>query len=241
MVDRSRQRDWPSEGDWPATSSFNPCCGGLVASTADDAGDRLSHSRFQSLLWWIGRVNLPRCAAECCTSRCFNPCCGGLVASTISTAILTLDVQAWVSILVVVDRSRQPGAPTMPGCATAICVFQSLLWWIGRVNGSPIRRQAARRPAGFNPCCGGLVASTVRRHLNAPAEADVSILVVVDWSRQPRCLQSWLIASCHRFQSLLWWIGRVNAAPWLPCGPYGMVSILVVVDWSRQRRPTIAA
>ena len=90
-------------------------------------------------------------------------------------------------------------------------MFQSLLWWIGRVNSS------------------GSV-----EHVNP---VDVSILVVVDWSRQ-RQLSDAMEPDAIMFQSLLWWIGRVNASRPPRVRPRA-VSILVVVDWSRQRpRPS---
>ena len=63
--------------------------------------------------------------------------------------------------------------------------------------------------------------------------SDVSILVVVDWSRQQRS-STGRHASRIEFQSLLWWIGRstarIRSVRWR-----SRVSILVVVDWSRQR------
>ena len=137
--------------------------------------------------------------------------------------------------------------------------FQSLLWWIGRVNAWHLQRGLA--PPGFNPCCGGSVASTAIRTSDRRVDAPrVSILVVVDRSRQhwqdgegvptKRCFNpccGGLVASTAvqpdrrrveiaRFQSLLWWIGRVNGLPrWRYRGRH-RVSILVVVDWSRQRR-----
>ena len=110
---------------------------------------------FQSLLWWIGRVNPIELR-------------------------MTRSLKA-VSILVVVDRSRQ-----RTDIRTAIVrrgMFQSLLWWIGRVN-PWARCHSPRRIMGFNPCCGGLVAST-RQGPRDPGSSDhVSILVVVDRSRQ---------------------------------------------------------
>ena len=62
-----------------------------------------------------------------------------------------------VSILVVVDRSRQQGIDLLAMFREE--VFQSLLWWIGRVNDGP-------------------PGAPTQRH-------GVSILVVVDRSRQP--------------------------------------------------------
>ena len=314
---------------------FNPCCGGLVASTSiaervrNAAASMVSilvvvdwsrqlrsassvadvpSPRFQSLLWWIGRVNDGRAWSGTLDEPCFNPCCGGLVASTLRRSRSRSRLSAAVSILVVVDWSRQPGevrprsmvrracfnpccgglvastpaatyaslcrclgfnpccgglvastltsrcttAPSAtesfnPCCgglvaSTAIADrslesrgrFQSLLWWIGRVNSdgpADMRRAAIScfnpccgglvastpEPVGqlvghgrcFNPCCGGLVASTRPRSVGRCTVTDVSILVVVDWSRQqlaPRRIAGRL----RMFQSLLWWIGRVN-------------------------------
>ncbi len=168
--------------------------------------------------------------------------------------------------------------------------FQSLLWWIAVVN-APLPRTfhidehsfnpccgglqsstssasalaVARTRAGFNPCCGGLQSSTAARVARHRLQDEVSILVVVDCSRQRRrragnttdpgvsilvvvdcsrqrepldpCTCPGRNAPCQRrFQSLLWWIAVVNS------GTRGRelgerhVSILVVVDCSRQRR-----
>ena len=184
--------------------------------------------RFQSLLWWIGRVNFlaarrtiayyrvsilvvvdwsrqlgdrelpprrgvpilvvvdrsrqPRWPTKRhATDKCFNPCCGGLVASTESLGTHGFRGRS-VSILVVVDWSRQRGRPSPKSRSRS--QFQSLLWWIGRVN---IEQSAWCRgyTRCFNPCCGGLVASTaVATSLRAILDR-VSILVVVDRSRQP--------------------------------------------------------
>ena len=162
---------------------------------------------FQSLLWWIGCVN-----AE--------------------SAGTVLDAGGLVSILVVVDWLRQDLDAIVADLP--YMRFQSLLWWIGCVN-SVSSRSNLLISAGFNPCCGGLAAST---SLGAApgCRADVSILVVVDWLRQrwvsgvtvnaplgfnPCC--GGLAASTipnpdgkiYRytlFQSLLWWIGCVNYA-----------------------------
>ena len=115
----------------PRTKCFNPCCGGLQASTGSSGTWRRLRAMFQSLLWWIAGVNMMR----------------GVVRQT--RAVL----------------------------------FQSLLWWIAGVNDdgariAPLetvsilvvvdcRRQRGRgarftpcRDPSFNPCCGGLQAST---------------------------------------------------------------------------------
>ena len=75
-------------------------------------------------------------------------------------------------------------------------------------------------------------------HVDEPV--GVSILVVVDWSRQPM-IGLPTVAYAHVFQSLLWWIGRVNGATPAAAGRMRLVSILVVVDRSRQLRAAIAA
>ena len=211
---------------------------------------------FQSLLWWIGCVNMhvnglqhgadvvsilvvvdwlrqpaPRPPAR--RRRGFNPCCGGLAASTgLGQPPEPHDHE--VSILVVVDWLRQPSA----------------------VRGPAVRKDC------FNPCCGGLAASTTGISSVPLIAANVSILVVVDWLRQHRdnvkvqaevtgfqSLLWWIgcvnqskndeAAGIIAFQSLLWWIGCVNPAGRNRPKDPGTVSILVVVDWLRQprRRP----
>ncbi len=189
-----------------------------------------AHAQFQSLLWWIGRVNVSVTGQIIPCGSCFNPCCGGLVASTGAVAFEGDPMSNHVSILVVVDWSRQRvDLAAINGTGQR---FQSLLWWIGRVNvpGPGLGRTGDPR---FNPCCGGLVASTgIPRHQcvdplgvsilvvvdwsrqlgqagGCPLRGPVSILVVVDWSRQPARLDRDGIAE-QLFQSLLWWIGRVN-------------------------------
>ena len=111
-----------------ARSGFNPCCRGLVASTARSPSRGL---------------------------ECFNPCCRGLVAST-------------------------------SGC-----------------------RGSRPPPASFNPCCRGSGRVNIALDGRTRCAMSVSILVVVDWSRQ-RARESRYSGSAE------------------------LVSILVVVDWSRQ-------
>ena len=215
---------------------------------------------FQSLLWWIGRVNT-RSAVSASRSRAsFNPCCGGLVAST---------------------HGRRGQRAVAMGCFNPCCG--------GLVaSTSSCEVDDGDEVSCFNPCCGGLVASTrsppailacgcwfsilvvvdwSRQHRDrrlVPGRELVSILVVVDWSRQPladpverpgltamfQSLLWWIgrvnISSIETsygalgFQSLLWWIGRVNtAAP--SRGVSQTVSILVVVDWSRQQHSSVVA
>ena len=254
---------------------FNPCCGGLVASTRRSPTIATRAIQFQSLLWWIGRVN-------------------ETPPHEIASATAMFQSLLWW-----IGRVNMSVDLAMHSVVTA---FQSLLWWIGRVNlraswheyrmyrvsilvvvdwsrqhssahcghiawrcfnpccgGLVASTLGPREPGnhvrGFNPCCGGLVASTpnIVRKLDRNAEVSilvvvdwsrqrrrrvidairkVSILVVVDWSRQPTT--SGPHGSWATFQSLLWWIGRVNSAACRSMDPRNRVSILVVVDWSRQ-------
>src|SRR5579875_2194263 len=143
-------------------------------------GASMERRMFQSLLCWIGRVNS---ATPCCArwpARCFNPCCVGSVASTVVPRARGLRPGP-VSILVVLDRSRQPG----------------------------LRRGAAGRGLCFNPCCVGSVASTGRPGVDRTGLYTVSILVVLDRSRQRKTISLFSI-NMPLFQSLLCWIGRVN-------------------------------
>ena len=167
------------EPDRLGRAGFNPCCGGLQASTpAARADRRWAGTGFQSLLWWIAGVN------TWCTRR--SPT--GRV----------------VSILVVVDCRRQPvlaGAvgPVVVGfnpCCGGLqastqkafrelpnrLAFQSLLWWIAGVNSAPASKSQGR--TCFNPCCGGLQASTRSPPHRSVKDDPVSILVVVDCRRQ---------------------------------------------------------
>ena len=118
-----------------------------------------------------------------------------------------IDRVAQVSILVVVDCRRQRRAATE--LYRRRSRFQSLLWWIAGVNKldraqssdwNPVsilvvvdcRRQHLKggfpvlHPYCFNPCCGGLQAST--------------------------CPFAAAVAEFYVFQSLLWWIAGVNNA-----------------------------
>ncbi len=228
VVDWSRQLARP-ERSACAGRGFNPCCGGLVASTD---GRRVAPESvaFQSLLWWIGRVNPRARRSPIRTSSSFNPCCGGLVASTFSPPGGRSRIIEFQSLLwwigrvnwVTVERFRPDEG------------FQSLLWWIGRVNlGRPTKRDATDKC--FNPCCGGLVASTrepgPRRvpwtlcfnpccgGLVASTRKTIAEVEIDGASFNPCC--GGLVASTYEksrvgrvlstlFQSLLWWIGRVN-------------------------------
>ncbi len=137
---------------------------------------------FQSLLWWIAVVNVEPRRPGSSRDR--------------------------VSILVVVDCSRQP-APLLAkivrdeGVSILVVVDCSRQQQAGPWTGR-------RSKAGFNPCCGGLQSSTSGSGVD--------------------------VAACRRFQSLLWWIAVVNDAVAAGVHEIAIVSILVVVDCSRQPR-----
>ena len=238
-------------------SSFNPCCGGLVASTW--LGPRAhcvdGDTAFQSLLWWIGRVNTLRFSTLLAIRMLFQSLLWWI--GRVNTGMLCRrGLEGWVSILVVVDWSRQlvaiAAAPMVP------LLFQSLLWWIGRVNGQSFMAHQLRsrvsilvvvdwsrqRPGaagqlpgirGFNPCCGGLVASTpdsrsgrlslppfqsllwwigrVNRSLEGRDECRDTFQSLLWWiGRVNTMVVTGGSPSVARFQSLLWWIGRVNSS-----------------------------
>ncbi len=156
VVDWSRQ---PAGRGWPASrySRFQSLLWwiGRVNARLHARDDRTTH-RFQSLLWWIGRVNRSLEGRD--------------------------EVQGHVSILVVVDWSRQH-------------------------HGRDRREPGDAR--GFNPCCGGLVASTsssVAPH-DRPAQCFNPCCggLVASTANAMR-----LVVNQVLFQSLLWWIGRVN-------------------------------
>ncbi len=206
---------------------------------------------FQSLLWWIAVVNRvdgdlaelsdrvsilvvvdwqsstdDASTVHRVIASCFNPCCGGL-------AVVNTRVDA------IGCRSRECFNPCCGGLqsSTASMIdatgseFQSLLWWIAVVNRMT---RSDRRIRCFNPCCGGLQSSTRSRSAShVPGDA-VSILVVVDCSRQLRpCGLTATMSRCFNpccggLQSSTWPIGSIRLVV--------DVSILVVVDCSRQRR-----
>ena len=92
-------------------------------------------------------------------------------------------------------------------------MFQSLLWWIGRVN------TRSHRPVAVLAMFQSLLWWIGRVNLTRSASAG----------------RTW-----RMFQSLLWWIGRVNIAQVGSFTTCRGVSILVVVDWSRQHPSTVA-
>ncbi len=137
--------------------------------------------------------------------RCFNPCCVGSVASTRGGSV-EAQTAVNVSILVVLDRSRQPQrrrpARRRPQVSILVVLDRS------RQPSHRPRSRRERRP-GFNPCCVGSVASTLP---GIPATRTARV-----------------------FQSLLCWIGRVNHMLDITSRVECPVSILVVLDRSRQR------
>ena len=203
-----------------------------------------SNTMFQSLLSWIGRVNFGT-QGEHVPRAGFNPCCRG---SASRRHPARAGLRTGVSILVVVDQSRQRlrrGRRPRPDVSILVVVdhgsrrqrrgmprvaqkFQSLLSWISlRLNKSS---GLCLRPLW------------------------VSILVVVDWSRQlgphsstipegesfnPCCRGSARVNSQSprvaliRFQSLLSWISLASTTCRGDVGVLDDVSILVVVDQPR--------
>ena len=89
VLDRPPQ---PIRGPWPATSvrRFNPCCPGSASSTFVCPSPGPSRLMFQSLLSWIGLLNLYPARAN--------------------------DEPSAVSILVVLDRPPQPSCAALRAC-----------------------------------------------------------------------------------------------------------------------------
>ncbi len=138
---------------------------------------------FQSLLSWMGHRNTRMTRSRPSRPTCFNPCCRGWVTATGRPPATPNDIAVW---------------------------FQSLLSWMGHRNYdrrplqwhdmqsfNPCCRgwvtatpgtifAAIDRPPGFNPCCRGWVTATPTRRGARRLRRDVSILVVVDGSPQPR-------------------------------------------------------
>ena len=151
---------WPSSETVPTASCFNPCCRGLVASTRSV------------------RLTIDR------SIRSFNPCCRGLVASTPHSRAQPGRIDGRVSILVVVDWSRQPFRTSTLSVVATKCFNPCCRGLVASTNLIGLAGMASA--ASFNPCCRGLVAST-------------SGSPVLGWT------------GCRVFQSLLSWIGRVNS------------------------------
>ena len=135
-------------------------------------------------------------------------------------------------------------------------MFQSLLWWIAVVNQASWRR-CRHHEAMFQSLLWWIGSRQPGRYDSVTASVEVSILVVVDCSRQPICVgildrmldvSILVVVDCSRqqrrhrsdshgsaFQSLLWWIAVVNSdRAARPGDAHDRVSILVVVDCSRQ-------
>ena len=110
---------------------------------------------FQSLLWWIAVVNEKLWSSTGRPFSGFNPCCGGLQSSTPDHIRPYGTAQEFQSLLWWIAVVNDLRAVRQPDCGAR---FQSLLWWIAVVN-------------ELDPGDDG-------------ADAPVSILVVVDCSRQ---------------------------------------------------------
>ena len=214
------------------SGSFNPCCGGLQSSTHGPPAHSPRHRAFQSLLWWIAVVNYAEDGKHMGTYATFqsllwwiavvNP----LHLAGASGLALFQSLLWWIAV-VNPDRSTRAGsagpmARFNPCCGglqsstaaalireLARAMFQSLLWWIAVVNANPIPGAPGR--SRFQSLLWWI--AVVNRGSAEPSvrSCNVSILVVVDCSRQPR---------------------RATPCQATPC-----VSILVVVDCSRQLRP----
>ena len=158
---------------------------------------------FQSLLWWIGRVNTVFTEADI-------PRAVGVSILVVvdwlrqhGPGTLFASLCAEVSILVVVDWLRQLEAPEILIGKRYLVSILVVVDWLRQPNTIP---DLYRKSIGcFNPCCGGLAASTFQRNTSV-GTSHVSILVVVDWLRQRHKSGSSAVAVL-RFQSLLWWIG----------------------------------
>ncbi len=135
----------------------------------------------------------------------FNPCCVGSVASTRPHRPLQPPRRRPVSILVVLDRSRQRqlrARVVNDGQVSILVVLDRS------------RQPESRGPGlvfwrGFNPCCVGSVASTQRRPKGWYCQYGFQSLLC--WiGRVNSSLQAAAGFACAAFQSLLCWIGRVN-------------------------------
>ena len=140
-----------------------------------------------------------------------------------------------VSILVAVDRPRQPGQPTQSTMLSP--VFQSLLRWIGLVNDLASLRHGGYSVC-FNPCCGGSASSTRPVLALQPLMLVFSILVAVDRPRQPHIVSG---GPEPARVSILVAVDRPRQRPVPRARAMIVVSILVAVDrprqpWSRLRR-----
>ena len=134
VVDWSRQRD---RRRW-RTAREHPVSILVVVDWSrqlgSPGGPAFQSSAFQSLLSWIGRVN----------SDCWD--------------LYYQDSMLFQSLLSWIGRVNSSRLPRM---LDEVSRFQSLLSWIGRVNRARERIQTSTS-ISFNPCCRGLVASTIR-------------------------------------------------------------------------------
>ena len=183
-VDRPRQRDLDGLHHGPSSWGFNPCCGGSASSTSLGHQYPPVNARFQSLLRWIGLVNTSLASLTTAIQTGFQSLLRWIGLVNPNGATAEAQVIQWfqsllrwiglvngrercvsmhhdtVSILVAVDRPRQPSLASL---TTAIQTgFQSLLRWIGLVNRT-VPALPGLRIAGFNPCCGGSASSTTPR------------------------------------------------------------------------------
>src|SRR5579875_635092 len=113
----------------------------------------------------------------------------------------------------------------------AVITFQSLLQWIGLIN--PVMVGSASRMApSFNPCCSGSGSST--RTPPRPACRPRGFNPCCSGSGSSTGDPPWIDRGLAEFQSLLQWIGLINAHQ-LHGEPTDLiVSILVAVDRAHQ-------
>ena len=110
---------------------FNPCCPGSASSTFVCPSPGPSRLMFQSLLSWIGLLNLYPCRGPTTSPARFNPCCPGSASSTFPSPRLAR--ANWCSF-----------NPCCPGSASSTAKVQ--------------QERAVKE--GFNPCCPGSASST---------------------------------------------------------------------------------
>ena len=178
-----------SRGTWQTTTRFQSLLRwiGPVNGEAIETAAEIMRE-FQSLLRWIGPVNSHSWTRAAATRWSFNPCCDGSDPSTWSTSSSTT-------------------RPT-PACGSR--GFNPCC--DGSDPSTPRRRPAGPGVCGgFNPCCDGSVPSTNYLDQGGQPDGRVSILVAMDRTRQ-RDVPYPPLAPLTVFQSLLRWIGPVNAA-----------------------------
>ncbi len=188
-----------------AWSCFNPCCIGLGVGTYVGSAEAARHSRFQSLLYWIGRGDVTaveqqvglvlefqsllywigrgdsqQLAASRRKQQGFNPCCIGLGVGTFRST------------------SLRKSANT----------FQSLLYWIGR--GDRATKCQWICCWRFNPCCIGLGVGT--SSAVCPRMATAAFQSLLYWIGRGDSDWPAALTVNDLFQSLLYWIGRGDRA-----------------------------